>query len=716
MFKDLFISFTVPGWFLFGLIWIFVFAGFYYYRRTIPPLSRIRRIFLAVLRSAVLTIVLLLMFQPVLHLVYQSRLKPTVAVLLDNSTSMRIKDHYGVRYDSLLYVLKHLPLKQLSDSLHIVFYQFDGNVHRWQGDSLPFDGNQTNIDRALRTVADSLAEQNLKSIVLISDGQFNQGMNPLAFATRSPVPIHTLLIGDSTTGKDVRITGIQVPRVTYRGQSVPVRVRLHQQGYSGKRVLIRLWQGKHQLQAKQVELGRSGFEQLVELSFPARKAGEFQYRVEVVPFKDEISARNNSRYFVVRILKSRIRVLLFSGQPTFDQRMLQFVLHEIPQVKLTVRTEKKNGTFYEGELQNAVIDSQDVYLFLGYPTARSTGAVLQSVYRNITTGKKPLFLLLTLRTALSRLQPIQEFLPIRLTGRIDAAGEVSVQLTPGGRLHAVTALDEDPTRVAAYWSDLPPVTALGEYLKPQPGSQLLLQGSFSDGSGKLPVLLANYSRQVKSLVLMVTDIAGWHLQLQDDNTRDVFFQLFLEHAVKWLVNREDVQKVQIKPLQTVYRTGETVVLEGEVFDDFYQPLNDAEVTIRLTGENFQRKDVIPFREGVYHYELSGLAPGTYQFVIVARRGEQQIGKRTGKLVVEPLELEMQNPRANPGLMRQIARRSGGRFLSAAHFTEEIQQLKFSRRIRLRTVEYVLWTQLHWLVIIILLLSVEWFLRKRWGLL
>ena len=715
MLKDLFLSFTVPGWLLFLLVWICIFAGVLYYWRTIPPLSRFRRILLSALRSAVLTSVLFLLFQPVLHLVYQSPLKPTVAVLLDNSASMRIQDRNGVRSDSLYYILRHIPLKRLSDSLNIVFYRFDKDVHRWEGDSLPFDGKQTNIDYALRTVVDSLIDQNLKSIVLISDGQFNQGRNPLAFAEKSPVPIHTLAIGDSTTGKDVRITAVQAPRVTYRGQNVPVRLRLQQNLCDGEKVQIRLWQGKRLLQTRQVELAHSGFEQLVEMSFPAQKTGEFQFRVEVVPLPEEISTRNNTRYFLVRILKSRIRVLLLSGQPTFDQRLLMVALRGISGIELLVRTETRNGTFYEGALQKAQIDSQDVYLFLGYPTARTPERILQSLFENITTRKKPLFLLLTTRTSLSRLYPLAKLLPI-IKGRIVSGGVVNVALTPGGQMHAVTRLDEDPARVSAYWSDLPPVTALGEYLKPRAGSQVLLTGNFEEGGGEVPVLLANYAREVKTLLLTVTDVGTWHLQLQDDPDRADFFQMFLEHAIKWLVNREDVQKVQIKPQQRIFRTGETVILEGEVFDDFYQPVNDAEVTLKITGENFQREDVIPYQEGVYHYELSGLLPGTYSYTVTARRGEQVLGTRRGKFVVELLELEMQTPRANPRLMRQIAHLSGGKSLSARHFTEALQSMRFTRRIRLHTLEWVLWHQLPWLIIVIGLLSVEWFFRKRWGLL
>jgi len=716
MIKELFLSLSLPGWVFFVLILLLFLLTFVYYRRTIPPLSGRRKVLLTVVRAGVLGTVLFLLLQPVLQFVYEIRELPTVAVLLDNSSSMKIKDSFGVRADSVRFILKNAPFKENSDSLHFELFTFDGGLHRWQGDSLDFSGNQTNISHAISEVADSLARQNLQAIILISDGQFNQGVNPVKPAAASPVPVYSVAVGDSLPRKDLLISGLQVNRVAYVGKEVPVLVRIIQTGWEGGEVQVRLRQGKKQLAVKRVKLQRSGFEQQVSFALKADKAGEFRYTVEIIPREGEITTRNNRASFLLRVLKSKLRVLLLSGQPTFDQRMLVYVLRQLPDIQFTVLTEKSPGTFYEGDFRRVQPDSQDVFIFLGFPTERTLQKQLQQIFQSVQERKLPLFFLINSNTVLEKLLPWKELLPVEVPSRLIPRENVMAKLTAGGQLHPVTRLTENRQNLLSLWQDLPPVESFGQGLKFRPGNRVLLTEAGDESSSGSPLLVASVQKETKSLLLAAADFAGWHLQLQDDPNRDTFFQTFIERAVKWLANREDIQRVQIRPAKKVFSAGEAVTFSGQVLDEFYHPLDDAEVEIVIQGEGIKRSDVLMAQGSYYQYQASGLAPGTYSYRLTARRNGEEIGRAEGKIVVEELELEMQELQANPALMREIALRSGGRFWSARQLVKQLKTFRFKQQVHFSKVEHILWNKGYWLVLLVLLLSIEWFLRKRWGLL
>ncbi len=657
-----------------------------------------------------------LLLQPILHIIFEQQESPVVAILLDNSKSMTIEDDFGKRSDSLNYILRETNFVQFEDSVQFPTFTFQDSIKNYGGDSLRFDGKQTNISQAIKNAQDSLLQKNLQAMVLVSDGQFNQGVNPLNEAEDSAIPIHTVGIGDSTIGKDIRISGLQVNRVAYANEEIPVNVRLIQRGFEKGDVVVQLKKGNKLVEAKTVDLPESGFEQQIEFKLQLEKPGSYRYVVEINPRNEEKTSENNSKSYLLNVLRNKMRVLLISGSPTFDQRILTYVLKELTDMELTVLTEKSTGNYYENEFRKIQTDSQDVFIFLGFPTNMSSGSHLKEIFDSIQKNNAALFLFLNEFTQLQKLKSWNNYLPLPLNSGLNKRNNIPVQLTSGGRLHPVSRIEELSGQVLSFWNDLPPVTSFGKGVRIKDGTQTLLREK-TQGENNFPLLLASVRKDVKMLVFAVADFNTWHLQLQDDPERDNFFKLFMERSVKWLFNKEDIQRIQIQPDKEVYQIGETVQFSGEVFDEFYNPLNDAEVEIQIQTSEFKQNDIFTEQNGFYRYQTSGLPPGTYQFKIRATDGERVIGTKNGRFIIEELELEMRQTEANITLMKEIASRSGGEFWSAREFVNNLEEFqKFKQQIRLTNMEYVVWDKIYWLIAVIVLLSLEWFFRKRWGLL
>ena len=303
MIEDLYLNFSIPAWIIFLISWLLIAIAIFFYTRTLPPLSNRRKTILIILRTINFIILLSLIFQPVLNYFLQKRENPTLAFLFDNSSSMKITDTYGQRGDSLQYVLQHLKSDWQDDSLTIRSYAFSQNLRLLNQDSLEFTGTRTNIGDALKSVRDSLLQYNIRHLLLFSDGLFNEGANPLVNVKDMPIPISTVTVGDTLPKKDIEITNLRYNPVVYAGDSLTLSVNITQTGFKPTDVLVRLKGLSGQITAKKLLLPPAGFQKSVDFVIATEQAGEFSYLVEVQGLANEVTVQNNSKQFILKVLK-----------------------------------------------------------------------------------------------------------------------------------------------------------------------------------------------------------------------------------------------------------------------------------------------------------------------------------------------------------------------------------------------------------------------------
>ena len=721
MIEDLILKLDWPGWLFFLLLIFLASLAFLYYFRTLPPLSKLKRILLTSLRAAGLIVALFVLLSPILQIVFKDNEKPAIAILFDNSASMKIWDSYGERGDSLRFIANNLSKFNLQDSISFRQFYFDLSIHPTRGDSLTFKNDGTNIEHAIKAVSDSLSGQNLQGIVLVSDGIYNQGANPVLESKNSNIPIYTVMIGDSTMPKDVMVKRVQTNQVTYVNKELPLDVVLWQNGYDGERAVVSLIQGNNQVASETITFSESGFEQKVQLQFTPRKVGDFNYTVRVNPPPGEITSKNNSKNVRIRVLKSKLRLLILNGAPNFDRHFLSYFGSQLKDFDFIFLTEKSTGNYFEGSFEKIALDSIDLIMLHGFPTATSSAAHVKSIFQEVEKRKLPIYWLLSRTTNMHSLNSISDLLPFQMNSRLSPLENVSVKLTTGGNLHPAMHLAESETANKLLWTELPPLEIYGG-INAKPGSQILLESSeIQRGSNtlqkELPVLYAYRHGEVKHLVFAASNFGFWHFQLQEDLSRDQMMLKFMDRSIRWLVNREDINQIQILPVQRAFNLGEAVTFSGEVYDDLYQPIQDARVNIRIgQGEKEISEEMNPVGGGFYQHSFGGLPEGEFDYVITAEKGGKEIGERRGKFTIEPFYLEFQQTAGNVELMRQLAIRSGGQFFRPTEFIRNFPQTSFESRMQYSTAEHFLWDHLYWLFLLIFLFGTEWFFRKRWGLL
>src|SRR5690606_7841398 len=164
------------------------------------------------------------------------------------------------------------------------------------------DGERTNIAAALNAAREGLRDANLTGVLLVSDGRYNTGSNPLYVAERYPVPIHTLVVGDTTAQRDVLISRIIANRVAYVGAEQPVEVEVQAVGFAGQRLTIRLADGGRELGSSTVDVAGEEAQIPVSLSYVPETAGLRTLTVSVTTLEGELTHENNRQMLPVRVL------------------------------------------------------------------------------------------------------------------------------------------------------------------------------------------------------------------------------------------------------------------------------------------------------------------------------------------------------------------------------------------------------------------------------
>ena len=683
------------------------------YGRSVPRVTTGRRLLLSALRGTALFIVLVLLFEPVLRRTDATEEPPVLAVLVDASQSLGREDGTGDGAVSARDALQRLP--DVDGETRV--YAFDeATAPLAPDDSLAFDGVRTDIAGALQRVEADLDGQNLGGVLLISDGRYNTGRNPIYLAERYDVPIYTAVVGDTTRQRDVLVARVATNEIAYAGVELPVQVAVRADGFVGERATVALYERDRRLASQTVTLPEGSVEATVDLAFTPEAEGLHRYTVAVTRFDGEVTYGNNTESVAVRVLSNKRRVLLLAAAPGPDLAAIRQILDTDPNLEVVPFTQRGPGSFYEGSLP-ASLDGFDAVVLAGFPGRAADRAAVQRVVQAAEAGL-PLLFLLTRQTDLPSLRAaFGDVLPVRPEVVRTTFTEAALVPTPAGSLHPVLAV---PTAPPSTLDRLPPVATSDSRWVPSPDARVLATTRVRGIDFEDPLLLVRQRGRSRSAALLATGTWRWLNLPADLASVEDFYPGLVDNLLRWLTTREDDRPVRVRPVQTLFGASEAVQFTGQVYDESLTPIPDASVQVRVTAPD---GSVSPFTMrpvggGRYLLDAGTLLEGDYTFVAEAEREGATLGQDRGAFAVGALALEFRDTQADASLMRQIARRSGGTVIDAADIPALRTQLEaggFGPRIVEQEQETELW-HIAWLLgVVVALLATEWVLRKRAGM-
>lgn len=692
------------------------------YRRTVPALDPQWKWGLGLLRFVSLALICLLLLEPLLRTVQETEKPPVMAVLTDNSRSMRVvqggTDTTAADVRSELQSVLGPLQNELPGTARV--FGFDDGTRSVSGellDSLTFSGRRSDVGAALQTVTDELKDENLRAVTLISDGQYNSGQNPARVADRFSVPIHTVTVGDTSRRRDLRLQQLASNDISYVDTKVPVRVTLHATDLGDMETTVTLLRDGTVLDSTRTVLPSGTAETTFDLSFRPETPGLKRLTVRADPVPGEATPENNVGSTTLRVLDNKRQALLLGAAPSPSYTALRRVLTRDANTSVTGRVPKQDGSFYGGPLPDS-LDRFDVIVCAGFPSAVVPDDAVDRI-ASLVENDTPVLFAINQQTDLSAWREhFAGALPARPPSSRLSFTEAAFEPVSARRSHPVFQIEEADVSL---FRRLPPIQVPTSAWSPTEDATVLATAARPSLSRKDPVLLVRRRAGHRTALFLGTGTWRWATLSSELAAADPLWPGLTTNLLRWAATESDDRPVRVHPVSPTFDGNEAVEFSGQVYDQSQTPVSDATVSLDIidsTGTTYAHS-MDPIGQGRYTADIGTLPKGTYRYEATARLNDAQLGRDQGAFSVGALRLEYQQTRSNAVLMQRIATRSGGRAYNgtdaSALLDDVAQDSTFAPSVSTATTEAELWRTSLFLILILILLAAEWTLRKRFGL-
>ncbi|WP_018621289.1 hypothetical protein [Spirosoma luteum] len=658
---------------------------------------------LAALRFVVVSFLCFLLLDPLIRSLRTFTEKPKVVLAVDNSESVAAAGRPALsRSLASLQTLR----QQLTDKgLDVAVRTFGDSTTASDLTQIPFTQRTTDLSGMLSGIRSDYEGQNLTDVVLVSDGIFNQGLSP-TFG-QYPFSVQTIGLGDTIPKRDIQLKGVIANRIAYLGNQFPVQAEIVSNGFQGRSGTVVLRQNGKELGRQSANFSKDeGFSQ-VTFQITATQKGVQHYVVEVLPQPGEFSTRNNRQDVYLDVIDGKEKVLLLALAPHPDIKALRSILEKNQNYELDIRILTGTPAEATASADRAPADKQyDLLILHQIPDNGGTGNALLQKYLAKNT---PILFILGNQSAIGSFNTSNPVM--QLAAQMNQSDKVTGALNSDFK-----QLNFDPARLDIL-SKFPPLLVPYGDFRLQPGSEVVLWQQVGSIRTKKPLLAINVTSPRKTAVLAGEGIWGWRLEEFALTDKQEVVDDLIQKVIQLISVKEDRRKLRVYPIRNEFVAGEKVIFETELYNDIYERLYDKPVQLAISDEKGITRsfNYTPTADNS-RFEISRLPEGAYRFrasVTINNKAEQS----SGQFVVRDLQLEAINTTADHGLLRQLAQQTGGQFYNASQTDELVRTITTKPHpARLTSTEemneLINW---RWLFFVVLLLvSVEWGLRKFYG--
>ncbi|HRP02608.1 MAG TPA: vWA domain-containing protein [Candidatus Kapabacteria bacterium] len=721
------ISFSLSGSGLLLILLVLCVVVFtiYTYLNTNPVISKGKRILLSCLRSFALSILLFAVFEPILTKNISNEVKPKYAVLIDNSKSMAIKDAGGNRKDKFDIAIKSLNLADENDNK--VIGKFDNElkyISNFALDSLQLDGENTDIANAISSINYIKNTDNVQSVVLVSDGNFNLGNNPLYEAEKSGKKFYVIGIGDTTTPKDILIHSVINNEFAYIDNVMPITVNINYSGFDNSTTKLKFYEDNKLIEERIINLDKKSNSTSEYIEYTPKSDGTKKLSFKIDGFDDELNKENNSIAKYVKVLKNKRRISLFAGYATPDISFIKNVLTNQKGLEFQEYVQKIGAEFYNNPSPEDIANTE-LFIFVGFPISTTPNNILELIAKQLSLGK-PILFIGGLKTDYQKLKKIEDYLPFNIASSQAREFQILADFYPNAISSPILRIEGDGNDLSK-WNNLAPIFRTETFVRTKPESQVLAGIKINNTPINEALIVSRDIQNKKSLAILAYGLYRWKLnsyaeEIAKGRTETLdLYDIFIINSLRWLSVNEQSQRIRIQPLKKFFSEDEPVEFIAQIYDASYTPIDNATITVKIkVGDGSRDLILTQVGNGRYYGAIDNLAKGDYSFNGFAEKNNQKIGSDDGRFSIGGLNAEYRDLQMNYNLLKNIAEYTGGKYYDYKQADKLLTDLKntpsFKSTIVTTKSDIQLWNNWILMMIAISLLSIEWLLRKRAGLL
>jgi uncharacterized membrane protein len=709
--------------------------------RALKGITPLDRGVLATLRLAIFALVAGCLLRPILALTSAVPQRNVLAVVLDDSRSMRIRDVDSLRrIDAVQRVFADSTalVKRLGDKFAVRFFRFSADAAPIPGAAtLTANGAHTDIAAAFAAVRQELADVPVAGIVVVSDGADNANTDLSAALTGLRVrhtPVYTVGVGRERFARDLSVDRLDVPATTLKGSGVLVTTTIGARGVAGDSTTLTTEADGRIVASEVVHLPAD--REVVEVTsrVPPLEVGAHVITVHVSALRGEVITENNEGQALLRVRPGYERVLYMEGEPRFEFAFLRRAFEGDSAVRLVGLLRSAKGKY----LRTNVADSLD--LIGGFPTRRADlfryrALILGNIEASFFSGDQLKMIadfvdrrggaLIALggRDALAEgsyaATTVAEVLPFTLENGGRRSSDTSLATlkvfpTSAGLVHPALQLAATAAGNVARWDSLPTLTSVNRLGDLRPGATVLLEGRATPRSEPRPLLAVQHYGRGIAAVFGVQDSWTWKMDPHSP-VDDRSYETFWRQLVRWSLDQVP-DRVELSAVPDRVGPGEPVTLRARVVDSIYMDVNDATVSVNVTSPS-GRELTVPLDwtmkdDGSYAGRFTADEQGTWHLSALAVHGRDSTRSAGGALLADSRGADMDHAELRTPLLERIAHETGGKYYPIADLTRLPDDVVLTASGIVAHESRDLWDLPAVLLLLFLLLGAEWSYR-RW---
>ncbi|MCF6356615.1 MAG: hypothetical protein L3J54_02310 [Draconibacterium sp.] len=693
------ISFGTKYWVIIILAVTIAAAGFalllYFKNRDNKELTKTQVRILAALRFLSVFTIAFLLLSPFIRNLKKITKNPIIITAWDNSSSM-VSTLDSIKTANEIKQVRDALSGNLESSYSIVEYSFGENTSVFK--SLNFSEKKSDYSEVISSIANSHFNENIGAVIVAGDGIYNQGKNPVNLLNEINFPVYTIGFGDTTKIVDSRIQKIQVNRTSFSGNRFPVEIDVNFSKLKGKPLKLSVLQNGNELASVIVTPPNENYFYSTEFILEAGKPGLKHFSAIIEPVENERNTKNNSSGFVINVLENRQKILILSDGVHPDIGAIKNTLDLQKTYEVSVFTEEPYPTN---------ISDYNLLILNQLPTS---GKSVAKIIKDSETNRLPILFIVGNKTFLPQLNTLAQGATISPLAGSGEEAQATINPT-----YATFKLSEDFKELLPKFPPLQ--VAFANYELEPEFTPLFYQKILNIETAK-PLIATGYKNGRKTGFIFGEGIWRWRLYDYYVNQNQVQFNELINQLVQYLALRENEDNF-ILEFEPVYAEIEDVIFSAELYNDAFERVTSEEINIEIKNTN---DDIFDFTFDVrgekYYLNAGHLPTGDYTFSANVTIGKETFNEN-GSFTVVAVNFEDVVTRANHNMLYQLAKQSGGQFYLPGEVNKLVSELKSSNQIKATSyfqemVHEIL--NLRWLFfVMLLLLSMEWFLRKFWGI-
>lgn len=701
----------------------------------LPGYRRLRRGTASfLLRAALVAVLLLALADPTLVVEAPEPIRGHVAVLLDDSLSMRIPDTDGVTAAERLNAIfgNRAESPALGEGIDTRRFSFgDGVQPLAPGEPLRYRDARSELGAALLRAATGHDADSLASVVVASDGGGSPSpaararLDAALLALRAAdVPVHVVALGGDFSGPDLEVQSLRIPRQTLIRDGFDVEIELAQRGLAGKRVTLVIEDDGVIVDRHDLTLPQEREHLIVRRRLAFDEAGRRLLTARVAPLPSERLTENNRLERSIDVTDEPIRVLHFEGEPRFETKFVRRAATEDPAIRVASLIRTADNKYYRLGVEEptqlaggfpkdaAELFEYDV-LILGSVEAALLEPEQQNAIRDFVSRRGGGLLLLGGESAFAEGgyagSPLAQLMPVLLEdGATDFRAEVHAQPTAAGRADPLLDFAN-----ADLFERLPALTVVNPHRRAKPGATVLLHSDHTQGKPLILLAAQNYGRG-RVMSFAVTNSWRWQMSVQNpvrDQTHERLWRGLLRD-----LGRRAGDRVRLTLTDVESTPGRPVAVSAQALDPLYHPQEQAALTLSVTtplGE-IRRYPMTPSEHGQGRYAAQFIPgePGRYDLTVELTDNGETIADAREHVDITTTGREYHERGEGRRVLQRIAAATGGQLIEAADAGQLAGAVSDTRGTRTELKRLALWNAPILLIVLLLLACADWVVRRR----